>query len=91
MWQEVCRVFYFNGRFKIRREKCELHPLIHTFSNRVFTPGYGSWISRGKVWIKVCNVNFREKSRRIYILTSRLQWVSKKRRGISPALLSVMI
>jgi hypothetical protein len=35
--------------------KSTLHPLIHTFGPSILTPGYGSWISKEKVWIKVCN------------------------------------
>jgi len=38
--------------------KFVLHPLIHTSRNRVFTPGYCSLVSRGKVWIKVCYLQF---------------------------------
>jgi hypothetical protein len=28
-----------------------------------------AWSQEAKVWIKVCNINFRENSRRVYILT----------------------
>ena len=35
-----------------------------------FKPRYCGLFSRGKVWIKVCNLNFRENGRRVYILAT---------------------
>ena len=35
--------------------KYRYHPLIHTFGPSILTPRYYSLVSRGKVWIKVCN------------------------------------
>jgi hypothetical protein len=36
--------------------KCGLHPLIHTSAPSESSTKCGSGFSRGKVWIKVCNV-----------------------------------
>ena len=41
-------------------EKCELHPLINTSATSESSTKYCSWVSKEKVWIKVCNVKFQE-------------------------------
>jgi hypothetical protein len=45
-----------------------------------FKPRYGSWASRGKVCIKVCNASSQESGRRVqmlkiqaYLLTTKLE------------------
>jgi hypothetical protein len=48
---------------------CRYHPLIHTFGSRKDTTTCGGGSERAIVWIKVCNLHFREKSRRIYTLS----------------------
>ena len=37
-----------------------LHPLIHTSAPRESSTKYCSWVSKEKVWIKVCNAHFRQ-------------------------------
>ncbi len=40
---------------------CALHPLIQTSATSESSTKYCSWVSKEKVWIKVCNVDFRER------------------------------
>jgi len=61
MYRETEKRFHFfllGGQSGGMGANCGLHPLIHTSATSEFSTKYCSWVSKVKVWIKVCNMQF---------------------------------
>jgi hypothetical protein len=82
-----CLLFWAESqRSSGRVWNCELHPLIHTSAPSESSTKCGSRFFEEKVWIKVCNINFRKT---VQTLDREDKWKGQSRSN--PALCSVRI